>query len=191
MGRWGGLKELSALANFKHAAKRYGVLTATAVALIVAGCSSDTETVETEPTATVEAEPDEFIVPEYDYAPWPAPPTATPWPEGIVPFTRHSVPPQDIAEEIEIWAEPSFGPFQFSERDLQFTSGDPVTLDFRTRYEYHTFTVNGLAIDEVISPGQHNRFTYTFHEPGTFTFYCIPHPYMTGTITVAEPVAQQ
>ena len=165
-------------------------MAATLVTLAIAGCSSDAGTVITEPTATAEAETEVFVIPDFASTPWPDPPTATPWPEGVVPFTRHSIPPQGI-EKIEIWAEPAFGPFQFSERDLQFSVGDTVTLDFRTRLEFHTFTVNGLAIDEVISPGQHNRFTYSFHVPGTFTFYCIPHHYMTGTITVTDPVTQQ
>jgi plastocyanin len=29
-----------------------------------------------------------------------------------------------------------------------------------------------------------SNFSHTFSEAGTFGYYCIPHPYMTGTITV-------
>lgn len=27
-------------------------------------------------------------------------------------------------------------------------------------------------------------WSYTFNDPGTYEFYCLPHPYMHGTITV-------
>ena len=175
---------------FRRWTKRFWVVATLTVALSVVGCSDKTKILTSEPTATVESETDTFVVPEWDYSAFPDAPTATPWPDGIIPFTRHPSPTQD-GNEIEIWAEPQFGPFQFSERDLAFHVGDTVTLNFRTRREYHTFTVIGLAIDEVISPGQDNRFTYSFHEPGTFTFYCIPHTYMTGTITVTKSVKQQ
>jgi plastocyanin len=29
-----------------------------------------------------------------------------------------------------------------------------------------------------------DAWTYTFNDPGTYEFYCLPHPYMRGTITV-------
>jgi plastocyanin len=35
-----------------------------------------------------------------------------------------------------------------------------------------------------VSPG--GSYTYTFNEAGTFPYFCIPHPNMTGTITVVE-----
>ena len=33
-----------------------------------------------------------------------------------------------------------------------------------------------------MNPGQ--SWTYTFTEPGTYTYYCTYHPWMTGTIIV-------
>ncbi|HZR98155.1 MAG TPA: cupredoxin family copper-binding protein [Chloroflexota bacterium] len=29
-----------------------------------------------------------------------------------------------------------------------------------------------------------DSWSYTFNDPGTYEFYCLPHPYMHGTITV-------
>ena len=123
--------------------------------------------------------------PLYDYAPWPDEPTPTPWPGGIVPVTRHVAPPNGV-EELFVDTEPPYEQFQYTLRDVRLTVGDTVTFRFKARREYHTFTLENLGIDDVITPGQANRFTYTFNVPGTFEFYCIPHPYMTGTITITE-----
>ena len=40
----------------------------------------------------------------------------------------------------------------------------------------------GLFRSELLSPTE--SFNYTFNLPGTFIYYCGPHPYMTGTIVV-------
>ncbi len=124
--------------------------------------------------------------PLYDYAPWPDLPTPGPWPEGVVPFTRHIAPP-DGALELEVDTEPLYQSFQYTLRDVHLEAGDTVTLSFKARREYHTFTIDRLGIDEVITPGQTNRFSYTFHVPGAYEFYCIPHPYMTGVVRVTAP----
>ena len=176
---------LSVSTHTRNRLAKYGTFIAIAalLTLLLVACSAQAESKEVVEQVS-EAIEDESEKPLYDYAAWPEEPTPTPWPEGIVPFTRHGSPPEDVPE-IRIETEPNFGNFQFSERDLELKAGDTIIVDFRARKEYHTFTVNGLAIDEIITPGQPNRFSYTFHEAGTFTFFCIPHPYMTGTITVA------
>ena len=123
--------------------------------------------------------------PLYDYAPWPDEPTPEPWPEGVVPFTRHIAPLEGVPE-LEVDTEPLYQSFQYTLRDVQVAADETITLNFKARREYHTFTIDRLGIDEVITPGQANRVTYTFHVPGTYEFYCIPHPYMTGTVTVTD-----
>ena len=43
--------------------------------------------------------------------------------------------------------------------------------------------------DEIFESGfleQGETFTYTFDEPGEFPYYCLPHPWMMGTVTVVE-----
>ena len=124
-------------------------------------------------------------LPLYDYAPWPDEPTPTPWPEGVIPFIRHIAQP-DGARELLVDTEPLYQHFQYTLRDVQIAAGERVTFNFKARKEYHTFTIDGLGIDEVITPGQSNKFSYTFHIPGSYEFYCIPHPYMTGVITIGE-----
>ena len=34
--------------------------------------------------------------------------------------------------------------------------------------------------------GHMGSFAYTFTEPGTYTYHCDPHPYMTGSVVVAS-----
>ena len=41
---------------------------------------------------------------------------------------------------------------------------------------------SGLFQSSLLGNGQ--SFSYTFDTPGTYTYYCGPHPYMTGTIVV-------
>ena len=43
---------------------------------------------------------------------------------------------------------------------------------------------NGIFDSELISPGK--TFTNQFDEEGTFDYYCIAHPWMTGKVTVAD-----
>ena len=33
------------------------------------------------------------------------------------------------------------------------------------------------------------EFTFVFVEPGEYTYFCAPHPWMRGTVTVVEPAA--
>ena len=166
---------------------RYGaILVAASLALAVAACQERPEFIVSEGPDGIEgagvADP-----PLYDYAPWPDEPTPEPWPEGVIPFTRHVASPEG-ARVLLVDTEPLYQNFQYTLRDVEVAAGDTVTLNFKARREYHTFTIDRLSIDEVITPGQSNSYTYTFHVPGAFEFYCIPHPYMTGivTVTVAE-----
>lgn len=159
-----------------------GILTITALAFVSAACQERPEFIVSEGAdgtgGIVVADP-----PLYDYAPWPDLPTPEPWPEGVIPFTRHIASPEG-APVLEVDTEPLYQSFQYTLREVHVETGDTVTLSFKARREYHTFTIDRLGIDEVITPGQTNSFSYTFHVPGNFEFYCIPHPYMTGVVTV-------
>ena len=51
--------------------------------------------------------------------------------------------------------------------------------------EAHTVT----STDAIFNSGIINLdevFEYTFHEPGTYAYFCIPHPHMTGEVIVLE-----
>lgn len=47
----------------------------------------------------------------------------------------------------------------------------------------HTVTSDeGIFDSALLSSSQ--TFTYTFDKPGTFSYHCIPHPYMRGKVLV-------
>ena len=47
----------------------------------------------------------------------------------------------------------------------------------------HTVTARDRTFDSG-SLRRNDTFSYTFHEAGTFEYYCIPHPYMIGKVIV-------
>lgn len=50
----------------------------------------------------------------------------------------------------------------------------------------HSVTAVNKSFDSgLIQPGK--TFRHTFTKAGTFNFYCVPHPFMKGTIVVKEP----
>jgi plastocyanin len=51
--------------------------------------------------------------------------------------------------------------------------------------EPHTVTASDGSFDSGnINPGA--TFTYTFTKPGTFRYFCTPHPWMHGYVTVVQ-----
>ncbi len=41
-----------------------------------------------------------------------------------------------------------------------------------------------LFASPLLAPG--DTFSYTFDKAGTYPFYCMPHPFMTGSVVVSE-----
>ena len=78
------------------------------------------------------------------------------------------------------------GTYSFDPTDLTFDVGETVTLALNSESEFHTFTVDGLGIDESVGGGETATLTFTFNEAGTFELICVPHEAlgMVGTITV-------
>ena len=54
--------------------------------------------------------------------------------------------------------------------------------------EAHTITSDVGLFNAEIGPGE--RFTFTFTEPGAYFFFCLPHDWMIGEITVVVPDAE-
>lgn len=85
-------------------------------------------------------------------------------------------------------ATPQEGDIGVTVEDFAFTpvdvNTDPgaisiaVTNQDNTR---HTFTITELGVDLSLSPGTTQRVTFTA-EPGTYTFFCSPHPDMQGQL---------
>ena len=78
------------------------------------------------------------------------------------------------------------GTYSFDPTDLTFDVGETVTFTLNSESEFHTFTVDGLGIDQPVGGGESASLTFTFDKAGTFDLICIPHEAlgMVGTITV-------
>jgi glucose/arabinose dehydrogenase/plastocyanin len=75
--------------------------------------------------------------------------------------------------------------FGFQPQQVSVPAGTTVRW---TNYDldYHTVTFD----DGTLNSGniqQGETYVHTFTQPGTHTYYCIPHPYMTGTLTITLP----
>lgn len=71
--------------------------------------------------------------------------------------------------------------FSFEPAYPAIPSGARVVWVNRDR-EAHTVTSDVGLFDAEIGPGE--RFSFTFEEPGTYFFYCLPHDWMIGEVTV-------
>ncbi len=70
----------------------------------------------------------------------------------------------------------------YSPATLTISAGETVTW-FNADTMIHTVTSGtGLFDSGELRPG--GRFSYTFTEPGTYSYFCIPHPWMQGTVVV-------
>jgi plastocyanin len=75
--------------------------------------------------------------------------------------------------------------FSFQPATLTVPAGTRVTWTNNDSVA-HTSTADGGAWDSGrLDPGQ--SFSHTFDTPGTFTYHCAIHPFMTGMITVEAP----
>jgi plastocyanin len=71
----------------------------------------------------------------------------------------------------------------FSPNALAVAAGQTVTWTNDGDQE-HTVSSETRAFDGTLAPG--STFSVTFNAPGTYAYFCDPHPWMTGTIVVTE-----
>jgi amicyanin len=118
-------------------------------------------------------------------------PDLTPGGSSIPPGTVSPVPPAPPAPPA-----PSGGPkpaeevsiditnFKFSQESLKVKAGTKVTWTNNDEVK-HTVTGTSGGPDSALF-GKGESFSYTFTAPGTFDYYCKPHPFMKASITVTE-----
>ena len=118
--------------------------------------------------------------------PEPAPATA-PTEVTAVPVTGQ--PDRTIAVDLADGGGP--GPFVFGPADLNIATGERIRFQLKGESQFHTFTVEDLAIDVEVDGGSTVDFDFTFDQPGTYTLICIPHESLgiVGTITVSGAAA--
>jgi len=74
----------------------------------------------------------------------------------------------------------------FEEADITVPVGTAVTWVQTGNNPHTTTSYDGLWDSGLIAGGSGGTFSYTFDEPGTYAYYCIPHEAqgMVGTVTV-------
>lgn len=137
------------------------ILAAVLAGLLLAACASDGSTDTTEETLDTTAAPDTTTAPDTTAAP-------------------DTTSPPTTAAESEFAGTITMSNISFSGTST-VQAGETIELDNQDEVP-HTFTDEDGAFDVSISPG--GRATYTFEEPGEYSYFCTIHPSMTGTITV-------
>ena len=77
----------------------------------------------------------------------------------------------------------SEGGWSFTPSRLEIEAGTTVVWTNLTDVS-HTVTGSDLAFEDSGPFGRDETYSQTFSEPGTFSYFCSPHPFMTGTIVV-------
>lgn len=74
----------------------------------------------------------------------------------------------------------------FDQASITVPAGTTVTWVQNGNNPHTTTSYDGLWDSGLIQGGSGGTFSYTFDEPGTYTYYCIPHEDqgMVGTVTV-------
>ena len=116
---------------------------------------------------------------------------------AITDLTATPLPPHEATavaarqkgyERVWITTDTQSGEYRFTPDEFTFTEGDTVRFVLRGEvapygYWYHTFTIPKVGMS-VLVPNRSKTIWVTFDEPGIYEFLCLPHPWMTGTITV-------
>jgi plastocyanin len=76
------------------------------------------------------------------------------------------------------------GGWAFTPSRLEIEAGTTVVWTNQTDVS-HTVTGTDLSFEDSGPFGLGESFSQTFTEPGTFSYFCSPHPFMTGTIVVS------
>jgi len=72
---------------------------------------------------------------------------------------------------------------QYSPAPLKVRTGDQVVWENADGMPHTVTSSDGGPLDSG-QLGQGGKFSFTFTEPGTYTYYCVYHPSMTGTVIV-------
>lgn len=90
-------------------------------------------------------------------------------------------------EEVTVKMEDNF----FSPANITVEPGTTVTWVQEGNNPHTTTSYDGLWDSGMIQPGSGGSFSFTFDEPGTFDYYCIPHESMgmIGSVTVSDASA--
>jgi plastocyanin len=103
------------------------------------------------------------------------------------PASLRAVPANRQVKRVFIVNHPGADEFVFSPRTLRVRVGSKVIWVNRS-VQPHTVTAKGeppafnSGVIKLIKPT--HQFSFVFHHVGRYAYFCLLHPYMTGTIIV-------
>jgi len=112
-----------------------------------------------------------------DPAPAASMPMTAPMPSGEAATAPAAAPVAASAVTIDNFA--------FSPKAITVKVGTTVTWTNRDE-EPHTVTAEDGSFRSGTLAGNSNTFSHAFTAPGSFTYHCSIHPYMTGTVEVTR-----
>ncbi|BFT74524.1 stalk domain-containing protein [Paenibacillus sp. P36] len=74
---------------------------------------------------------------------------------------------------------------KFSSAQITVKKGTKVTWVLKSSM-MHTVTAYDMSFNGTIDPNGETRFSYTFTDVGTFGYFCMVHPFMTGSVVVEQ-----
>src|SRR3954470_4327175 len=118
-----------------------------------------------------------------------APPTTT---ASAQPVLKDDAPVEKPKKKVIAIAAASAGvtisDFQFAPGNVTVNVGDTVPWSNNGPTGHSATATNGSFDTGVLEKGSSG--SHTFSQAGTFSYFCKPHPFMKGTITVAASAAQ-
>jgi plastocyanin len=87
-------------------------------------------------------------------------------------------------EEIEIESSGDMSNWGFDPSTLTVPAGTKVTWR-NTGRQTHSITSRDHLFDSRLLD-EDDEWSYTFDDPGTYRYFCVPHPWMKGTVVVTD-----
>ncbi len=76
---------------------------------------------------------------------------------------------------IEVLMQDDGGNYIYDPAEITVATGETLELVLTSQNEFHSFTVDDLGIDVEVEAGETDKLVFTFDEPGTYDFICLPH----------------
>jgi plastocyanin len=92
---------------------------------------------------------------------------------------------KSLDEEIEIESSGDMSSWGFEPSPLTVSVGATVTWKNSGREAHSVTSRDHLFDSRLLDPG--DDWSHTFETPGTYRYFCVPHPWMKGTVVVTAP----
>jgi plastocyanin len=89
---------------------------------------------------------------------------------------------------IELDSEPVIETWRYQPATITVTTDTRVTWLNTGRGSHTVTSPEGLFDSEFLESGE--DWTYEFETPGVYNYFCVPYPWMKGTVIVREPASQ-